>query len=158
MVRAVVLIPLLLAAVPSIQEKKTPVSFKAKGRLVCLLEEMKEGFQAEVPPIHKHVVGFKVKGKLRAGGFRYYTIIQTALSDALILDKRFWGRDLRLLGRVFPDSALLDVSRFQWFKEGKLLDVYYWCEVCSIKGVDPGPCACCQGKVDLREAPAEAGD
>ena len=30
--------------------------------------------------------------------------------------------------------------------------VHYWCEVCSIRGVNPGPCACCQGKVELREA------
>lgn len=152
------LLGILLLAVPgSVQEKKGPVPFKAKGRLVCLLEEMKQKYQAEVPPVHKHVVGFKVEGKLPKGGQRYYTIVRTALSDALFLDKRFWGRDLRLLGRVFPDTALLEVSRFQWFRKGKLLDVTYWCEVCSIKGVDPGPCACCQGKVELREAPAETG-
>jgi hypothetical protein len=48
------------------------------------------------------------------------------------------------------------VSRFQWRRDGKLVDVYYWCEVCSIRGVDPGPCACCQGAVELREAPAAA--
>ena len=37
------------------------------------------------------------------------------------------------------------------------MDLYYWCEVCSIRGVDPGPCACCQAKVELREAPAGTG-
>ena len=45
---------------------------------------------------------------------------------------------------------------FRWYRDGKLMDVSYWCEVCSIRSVDPGPCFCCQGKVELRESPAEA--
>ena len=96
MVRVVCAVFLFPVFSVSAQEKKEPVSLKAEGRLVCLLEEMEQAYQAEVPPIHAHVVGFKVKGKLPEGRVRYYTLVRTALSDALFVDKRFWGRDLRL--------------------------------------------------------------
>jgi hypothetical protein len=139
---------LLLVALP--QEK--PGAFEAKGRLVCLVEEMKEKYKADGAPIHEHQPAFRVEGKLPDGGLRYYTILRNAMSEALFADARFKDKELRLTGRVFPSSSVVEVSRFQWYKGGKLFDVYYWCSVCAIKGVDPGPCACCQGKVELREA------
>ena len=140
---------LLLLATP--QEKEIPAGFEARGKLVCLIEEMKEKHRAEANPIHEHLVGFRVEGTLPPAGLRYYTILRNAFSEALFVDARFKAQDLRLTGRVFPSSSVLEVSRFQWYKEGKLRDVYYWCTVCAIRGVDPGPCACCQGKVELRE-------
>ena len=129
-----------------LQEK--PALFEERGKLVCLIEEMKEKYQAQAGPIHEHLVGFRTEGA------KYVTLYRNALSEALFVDKRFKERELRLTGRVFPSSSLLEVSRFQWYRDGKLLDPYYWCEVCAIRGTDPGPCFCCQGKVELREAPA----
>lgn len=130
-----------------------PTPFEARGRLVCLLEEMKEKHQAEAAPVHDHLWGFKVEGE--SAGLRYYTLLRNKHSEALFADPRFRERELRLGGRVFPASAILELNRFQWYRDGKLHDVYYWCEVCAIKGVDPTVCACCQDKVELREAPAE---
>lgn len=140
-------------ALLSVQDEK-PSPFAARGRLVCLLEEMKERHQAEAPPVHPHVWGFRVEGKAE-NGVRYYTLLRNKHSEALFADERFRGRDLRLTGRVFPATAILEVNSFQWYKDGKLHDVYYWCEVCAIRGVDPSTCACCQDKVELRESPAE---
>jgi hypothetical protein len=136
------------------QDKEKPVAFEARGKLVCLIEEMKEKHRADAPPIHDHLAGFRVEGDLAAGGLRYYTLYRNASSEALFVDARFKERELRLAGRVFPSTSLLEVSRFQWYRDAKLYDVYYWCSVCAIKGVDPGPCFCCQGKVELREEPA----
>lgn len=141
---------LLLLAVA--QGKEKPAAFEERGRLVCLVEEMKEKYQAQASPIHEHLAGFRVDG---AGGPRYSTLYRNALSEALFVDPRFKERELRLTGRVFPSTSILEVSRFQWYREGKLYDVYYWCGVCAIRGVDPGACACCQEKVELREAPVE---
>ena len=138
------------------QEKEKPVAFEARGKLVCLLEEMKEKYRAEAPAAHEHLAGFRVDGDPPAGGFRYYTLLRNLHSEALFVDARFKEHELRLTGRVFPSTSILEVSRFQWYRDGKLLEVYYWCSVCAIKGVDPGPCFCCQGKVELREE--QAGD
>ena len=134
------------------QEKEKPTLFEERGKLVCLVEEMKEKYQAQASPIHEHLAGFRVEG---AAGARYVTLYRNALSEALFVDKRFKERELRLTGRVFPSSSLLEVSRFQWYRDGMLHDVYYWCEVCAIRGVDPGACVCCQEKVELRESPAK---
>jgi len=141
----------LLLVLGLAQEKEKPALFEERGKLVCLIEEMKEKYQAQANPIHDHLAGVRVEG---ASGARYYTLFRNALSEALFVDKRFKEHELRLTGRVFPSTSILEVSRFQWYREGKLFDVYYWCEVCAIRGVDPGACACCQEKVELREAPA----
>ena len=141
----------LLLVLGLAQEKEKPALFEERGKLVCLIEEMKEKYQAQANPIHDHLAGVRVEG---ATGARYYTLYRNPLSEALFVDKRFKEHELRLTGRVFPSTSILEVSRFQWYREGKLFDVYYWCEVCAIRGVDPGACACCQEKVELREAPA----
>jgi len=137
----------LLLVLGLAQEKEKPALFEERGKLVCLIEEMKEKYRAQASPIHEHLLGF------RAEGDRYYTLYRNALSEALFVDARFKERELRLTGRVFPSTSIVEVSRFQWYREGKLFDVYYWCEVCAIRGVDPAACACCQEKVELREAP-----
>lgn len=144
---------LVLLALP--QEREKPAPFEGRGRLVCLIEEMKEKYGAQANPIHEHLAGFRAGGLPPAGGPRYYTLYRNAFSEALFVDGRFKAHELRLTGRVFPSTALLEVTRFQWYRDGALWDLHYWCSVCAIKGVDPGPCACCQGKVELREERAD---
>jgi len=128
-----------------------PREVHTRGVLVCLLEEMQKLHAVQVPPVHEHLSG------VRAEDGRLYTLLKTSTSGFLFTDPRFRGRTLVLAGRTFPGTGLLEVNRADWLKEGKQYEVYYWCEVCSIKGVDPGPCACCQGPVELRERPAGGG-
>lgn len=142
----------LLILCAAVRGQDQPTGFEGRGRLVCLIEEMKEKHRAQANPVHEHLAGFRAE---EGGAARYYTLYRNALSEALFVDARFKERDLRLTGRVFPSSSILEVSRFQWYRDGKLQDVYYWCTICAIRGVDPGACACCQEKVELREAPAE---
>jgi hypothetical protein len=127
-----------------------PAAFRALGRLVCVAEELKRLHQAAVQPVHRHVLGFRLprKGK---NAPKYLLILETEQSKALFVDQRFHARDLLLIGRVFPEAPVLEISGWRWLKDGQLHDVYYWCGICAIRGVDPGPCACCQGKVVLRE-------
>jgi len=132
--------------------KEGPAQIVERGRLVCLAEEMKEKWKAEVPPVHDHILGYRTEPAEASKPASYYTLLRTPLSEALFYDDRFRNRPLELTGRVFPGTGILEVTKFRWLKDGKLTDVYYWCEVCSIRGVNPGPCACCQGAVELREA------
>jgi hypothetical protein len=140
-----------ILGLPGARQAEKPAAFEERGRLVCLIEEMKEKHQAEAPPAHDHLAGFRVEDKAAPNGVRYYTLLRNARSEALFADKRFKERELRLYGRVFPSSSVLEVGRILWYRDGRLMDVYYWCRVCSIRGIDPGACACCQEKVELRE-------
>ncbi len=125
--------------------------FEELGRLVCLLEEMKSLHGADFPPVHEHLLGFRLDQKVSEGEPRYLVIFRNSLSEALFVDRRFQEHLLLLEGRVFPGTALLEVQRFNWVRDGQLYEVTYWCEVCAIKGLKPGPCACCQAPVELRE-------
>lgn len=140
---------LLLALPRPAQEAST--EFAAKGRVVCLAEEMKARHGVDVPPVHDHVWGFRV-----AKDGRCLTLVRTGLSKPLFVDTRLRGRDLRLVGRVFPKTSILDVVRIQWMRDGVLREIYYWCDICAIKGWDPDACACCQADVELRDEPAKS--
>jgi hypothetical protein len=133
-------------------EAPTPASFEGRGRLVDLAEEMQRLYQAKVPVVHEPIWGFRLDMPESPTALVYYVLLRTPISEALFADKRFRERTLELAGRVFPGSTLLEVSRYRWLRDGKLYDVYYWCETCSIRGHDPKTCACCQEPVELRES------
>jgi hypothetical protein len=132
----------------------TPIPFRGRGRLVCLAEEMGARYGAEIQPVHAHVPGFRLERPF-AVGLRHLLILRTAQSEALYVDESFTKHPLILTGRVFPGTGILEVSAWQWERDGRTYDLYYWCEVCSIRGVTPGSCACCQGEVELRERPVQ---
>jgi hypothetical protein len=135
-------------------KKEEPALFKARGRLVCLAEEMKDRHGANVAPVHDHILGFRVEGEVSRGAPVYHVLLRTPISEGLFADERHRAPSLLLTGRVFPGSAVVEVTNYQWIRDGKLIDVYYWCDVCSIRGSNPGACACCQGQVELKESPA----
>ncbi len=130
---------------------EAPRAVTVRGELVCLAEEMRDRHGVQIPPVHDHLRGIRTED----GAF--LVLIRNSTSAALFSDARFQGRKLVLTGRIFPRSSLLEVARTDWIKDGKVFSVYYWCEVCSIQTVDPGPCACCQAAVELREKPAGGG-
>jgi hypothetical protein len=116
-----------------------------RGRVICLPEAMHALYGTELPAGHAHVYGF------HASDGAFYTLLRTRWSEALFLDARLRAKDLLLKGRVFAHSHLLDVESFKSIRDGRVWDLYYYCEVCAIKSVSPEPCACCQGPMELVE-------
>lgn len=144
---------------PPASPREAPVQFELKGRLVCLPEALRDRYGAAVPPVHDHVLALEVERKSEdapAGAVVFLTILRTPLAERLFADERFRAHTLVLTGRRFPGTTTGEVVACQWIKEGKLYDVDYWCSVCSIKTADPGPCACCQAAVELRETAASS--
>jgi hypothetical protein len=134
---------------------ESPAAVTLRGQLVCLAEEMQRLHGAAVPPVHDHLLGLKLDEAPKPGEPRYYDILRTTFSKALFEDPRYRGRTLIISARRFPATAILEVTRFRWLRDGKEQEVFYWCEVCTIKTFDPGPCACCQGEVEFREREAK---
>ena len=118
-----------------------------RGKVVCLAEEMHRLYQADLPTNHEHVYGFRTVDR------SFYTLLRTKYSEALFVDKRLHEKDLLLKGRTFPNTRLLDVTSMRSIRNGQVYDLYYFCSICSIKTVAPGPCMCCQGPVELLEKP-----
>ena len=111
------------------------------------MHEMHRLHQADLPTGHKHIYGFKTSEA------KYYTILRAKYSEALFADERFRQKELLLKGRVFPDTQIFEPMTIRSIKNGVVHDLYYYCEICDIETVAPGPCECCQGPTELVEKP-----
>ena len=120
-----------------------------RGRIVCLAEEMHRLHQTALPTGHEHLYGF------RTNEGTYYTLLRTRTAEGLFADKRLHERELIVQGRVLPNTQILDAIPVGSVREGRRYELYYWCTVCAIKTVIPGPCMCCQDDVEFVEKPAD---
>ena len=144
-------LPALAATNQPPQKPKVAASelIELHGRVVCLAEEMHRLRDAPLPTGHQHLYGFKTQD----GG--YYTLLRTKFSEALFADERFRQKELLLKGRVFPDSRIFETATIRSIRNGRVYDLYYYCDVCDIQAVAPGPCECCQGPTELVEKPLQ---
>src|SRR5919108_2027336 len=122
-----------------------PEAVQLRGRVVCLPEEMHRMFQTDLPTNHEHLHGFKTTNGV------YYTLLRTKFSEALFADQRLREKELLLNGRVLPLSHIFDVTGMKSVRDGVVYDLYYYCDICAIETVVPGPCMCCQAPVELME-------
>ena len=122
-----------------------------QGKVVCLPEEMHRVYQTDLPTNHEHLYGFKTTNGI------YYTLLRTKLSEALFADQRVREKELLLAGNALPKSQILDVTAIKSIRNGVVYDLYYYCDICAIRTVAPGPCVCCQAPVELVEKPLESG-
>ena len=76
----------------------------------------------------------------------------TDTSTAIFTDGRVRQRELQVTARLDSKSQL-EIIRVQSIKEGKLYNLYYFCEICNITAYAPGPCPCCGNELEFRETP-----
>ncbi len=78
-------------------------------------------------------------------------------TEHVLHDKRLAELDVEAKGHLTAaDRFQVDpfyTRALYVIKDGKRLMVAYWCEICSIRQYEPGPCWCCQRetKLDLHE-------
>ncbi len=118
-----------------------------RGDVVCLEEEMHRLYQAPLQSKHEHLYGLKALDGC------YYTLLRTKFSEALFADERFRKKTLVLKGRIFPNSRIFEPTIIRSIRDGVIYDLYYYCTICDIQSVAPGPCECCQGPTELVEKP-----
>ena len=74
-------------------------------------------------------------------------------TEHVLHDKRLAALDVEAKGH-FTDATHFQVDPFHThalhvIKDGKRLLITYWCDVCSIRQYEPGPCWCCQRETAL---------
>ena len=85
-----------------------------------------------------------------------HTLVSNRMSSALFTDTNFQTKTLLLKGRVSMPVGRLEVTgNLRSIRDGKIHELYYYCDICSIKGSEPGPCMCCREPVHLVESPAK---
>ena len=83
---------------------------------------------------------------------KLHNFAPTDTGTAIFTDVRVRQRDLQVTARLDPKSQL-EIIRVQSIKEGKLYNLYYFCEICNITAYAPGPCPCCGNELEFRETP-----
>lgn len=74
-----------------------------------------------------------------------------------LMDKRLEHREVRVEGDFKPDGTF-EVEWLYTIKNGKLYRVRYFCNICNIVALEPGPCVCCQQPTELQEIPVSRGE
>ena len=125
-------------------------------------EEKRESFTGKVVPLASLVE--KLGSKLDADAAphwlalvtddgKVYPLIKDGGSRMFFKDRALLNRPMRLTGQLLPGSQLLQVIEVHSLRMGKLHEVYYWCNVCSIRRSEKNACECCGGPMELKEEP-----
>lgn len=121
-----------------------------RGKVVPLGDILKKYGSELEPDAAPHWLALQTDdGKL-------YPLIHDAGGRTFYRDKRLLNRPMQIHGRLLPGSQLLQVLQVHSMKDGRIHEVYYWCEVCSIKRFSlekSGICECCGGPMEFREVP-----
>ena len=123
-----------------------------------------EQFKGKVVPLVDRVekLGSKLDPDAAANLFalisddgKIYPLIKDDGSRMFFKDTRLLNRPMRLTGRLLPGSQLLQVVEVHSYVKGELHEVYYWCDICTIKRFESKNCDCCGAPMELREPPVK---
>ena len=85
---------------------------------------------------------------------KIYPLLKDNGSRMFYKDARLLNRPMRLTARMIPNAQMLQVINVHSYIKGKLHEVYYWCDICTIKRFEAGKCDCCGAPMELHEEPA----
>jgi hypothetical protein len=86
---------------------------------------------------------------------KVYPLIKDDGSRMFFKDERLLNRPMRLTARLIPEVQMLQVIQVHSLVKGELHEVYYWCDVCTIRRSEKNKCDCCGGPMELREEPVK---
>lgn len=116
-----------------------------EGNIVPLADALaKAGTKIDADTAPYHLVLRTADGKL-------HPLIKDEGSRMFFKDAKLLNRPMRLTARVLPNSPYLQVITVHSLLNGKLHDIYYWCDVCVIKRYEAGICDCCGDAMVFRE-------
>ena len=149
LVLTLALAPFLLAADTKATKEKEPKTEDFNGKVVPLaplLEKFGARLDADAAPSWL---------ALQADDGQVYPLVKDDGSRMFFPDKRLLDRPMRLTGRLHPQSRMLQVINVHSVVKGQLCEVYYWCDICSIRRGEKKPCDCCGEPMELREEPVK---
>lgn len=83
---------------------------------------------------------------------KFYRFLSSDVLTDMFKDARVRDRELQITA-LPRESDQIEIVRIRSIREGKLYDIFFYCEVCSITAYGPGPCMCCGKEYELRETP-----
>lgn len=129
-------------------EKSPPMKIEHfKGKVTPLADLLaKDGVNLDADAVSSWLALVGEDGKI-------YPLVKDSGSRRFFLDRDLLKRPMRLSGRLLLNKQLLQVTAVHSYLKGQLYEIYYWCEVCSIRRNEKNICECCGGPMLLREEP-----
>ena len=137
----------VVASTPAEEPRPKPLTLRGKVvPLKSLLEDAGNRLDRDAEPF------FLV---LETKGGEIYPILKDDGGRRFFKDERFLNREVEVTGRTFRDSHLLQVLTVHGIKDGKLIELYYWCDICQIKRHELNSCECCGAEMIFKEEPVD---
>jgi len=138
------------AAAPGVKNAKAPAKTEYyEGKVVPLADLVaKSGTKLDADAAPHWLALIDRDGKV-------YPLVKDSASRMFFLDKALQNRPMRLLGRLVPGSQVLRVMAVHSLIKGAPHEVYYWCDICSIRRSEKMICECCGAPMELREEPVK---
>ena len=144
------LVPVLFAPAQNAPREAKAAAAKNeyfKGKVVRLADFVEKHGSKLEPEAAPHWLALSTEdGKI-------YPLIEDDGARMFFKDEKLLNRLMRLTGRLLPGSQLLQVVEVHSYLHGQLHEVYYWCDICSIKRYEKKTCDCCGGPMTLHEEP-----
>ena len=86
---------------------------------------------------------------------KVYPLVKDDGSRMFFKDAKLLNRPMLLTGRLLLGTNLLQVVQVHSYIKGEVHEVYYWCDVCSIRRNEKKICECCGGPMELKEEPVK---
>jgi hypothetical protein len=143
--RALVVVALIVAALPLLKSVAAPPEKPSifTGKIVPVKDLVTKSGGKLDRDAEPYMVALVVDGKA-------YSIVKDDGGRRFFKDERLLNKEYRITGRLVG-GTLLQVISVQSIKDGKLHDIYYWCDICSIRRGEKNLCECCGGPMELRE-------
>jgi hypothetical protein len=152
--RAGIAVALAMSLVPLVagRAQNPPAPFKTQffnGKVVSLAGILDKAGVKIDPDASPHWLA------LLTDDGKVYPLVKDAGARMFFKDPLLLNRPMRLTGRLVAGSQLLQVVSVHSYRQGKLHEVYYWCDICTIRGYEKTICGCCGAPMELREVPAK---
>jgi len=86
---------------------------------------------------------------------KVYPLVKDDGSRMFFKDAKLLNRPMLLTGRLLLGTNLLQVVQVHSYIKGEVHEVYYWCDICSIRRNEKKICECCGGPMELKEEPVK---
>jgi hypothetical protein len=86
---------------------------------------------------------------------KVYTLIKDSGARLFFKDPGLLNRPMRLTGKLLPGSQILQATLALSLIKGEPHEIYYWCDICSIRRSEKMICECCGGPMERREEPVK---
>jgi rubrerythrin len=119
-----------------------------RGHVACL-DESGQRLQADfdsnqIAPVYE----------LLTNDGKHYKFSPDDLIVPIFTESRVRKMELQITA-LLHEKNVLELIKVLAVKEGKLYDIYYFCELCNITAYAPGACPCCFEPLVFIEKPAK---